>query len=181
MGVLEAGVCFERTIGEIALAPRVGILGRGVQQIHGQWGPFGPAFRTPLGAALFVSGQPRDRVGVRNPAREHARHQFQRDVHRIGRPPMDRRGIYGEFGSGPARKSGLFRKTDRAWTRDGCFRDRFRIAPRTTLSGSACFSLTHRHVSSTYTILAEPRGCSQTLRLLNLYFALSLGGAFELV
>lgn len=181
MGVLVAEVCSRRSSGEIAPAPRLGILGRGVHPVHGQWGPFGPAFRTPLGAALFVSGQPRDRVGVRNPTRQHARHQFQRDVHRIGGSIVDRRWIYGASGAGPPGKSQLFRETHRTGTWDGCFHDGFRIAIRTALSGSACFALHDRYVSSTYTILADSRGCSRTMRPMKLYLALPLGRAFELV
>jgi len=181
MGVPIKGVCLERTSGDIAQAPRLGILGRGVHPVHGQWGTLGPTFRTTLGTALFVSGRPRDRVGLGNLASEHARHQFERDVHRIDGSIVDRRGIYGESGSGAARKSRLFREAHRARTRHGCLRNGFRITARTTLSGAACFSLLHRYVSSTYTILAEPRGCSRTLCSMNFYLASLLRRAFELV
>src|SRR5271167_4692776 len=119
MGVLVLGVCLIRTSGEIALAPHLGILGRGVHQVHGQWGPIGPAVGSTLGTALLVSRQPRDRMGFGSLARQHARHQLEWDVHRIGRSLVDWRGIYGAFGAGPAGESGLFREAYRAGTRHG--------------------------------------------------------------
>lgn len=154
MGVLAAGVCLRRSSGAITLAPYLGILGRGVFQVNGQWGPFAPALRKPLGSAVFVSRQPRYRVGLRGSSRENSRHQLERHVHRIGRYAVDRRGVYGASGAGPASESGLFREAHRARTRHGGFREGVRGAARTTLSRSSRFSFQPRLLSSFYTMLA---------------------------
>jgi hypothetical protein len=157
MGVLVAGVCLIGTSGEIALAPHLGILGRGVHQVHGQWGPIGPAVGSTLGATLLVSRQPRDRMGFGSFARQHARHQFEWNVHRIGRSIVDWRGIYGAFGAGPASQSRLFRETHRARAGHGRIRDAIRRAARATLPRSSGFTLQHRFLSSSYTMLAAAR------------------------
>jgi hypothetical protein len=158
MGVLLAGVCLIRTSGEIALAPHLGILGRGVHQAHGQWGSIVPAVGSTLGAALLVSRQPRNRMGFCGPARQHARHKLERNVHRIGRSIVDRGGIYGAFGAGPARESGLLREAHRARPGYGRFRDTFRRAARAALPRSSGFTLQHRFLSSSYTMLAVRSG-----------------------
>ena len=153
-GVLAEGVCLRRSSGAITLAPYLGILGRGVFQVHGQWGQFAPALRKPLGAAVFVSRQPRNRVGLCSSSRQHSRYQLEWHVHRIGRYAVDRRGVYGAPGTGSASESGLFRETHRARTRHGGFREAARGAARTTLSRSSRVSFQPRLLSSFYTMLA---------------------------
>jgi hypothetical protein len=179
IAVLLAGVCLIRTGGEIALAPYLGILGRGVHQVHGQWGPIVPAVGPTLGTALLVSRQPRDRMGFGSLARQHARHQFEWNVYRIGRSIVDWRGIYGAFGSGPARESGLLREAHRARTRHGSFCDAIRRAARAALPRSSGFSLQHRFLSSSYTMLAMARAVVRGLRCVNVSSPPSFGMPFE--
>ena len=154
MGVLLAGVSLIRTSGEIALAPHLGILGRGAFQVNGQWGSNVPAVGPTLGTALLVSRQPRDRMGFGGSARQHARHQLQWHVHRIGRSFVDWGGLYGAFGAGPASKSGLFREAHRARAWHGRIRDAIRGAARAALPRSSGLTLQHRFLSSSYTMLA---------------------------
>ena len=179
MGVLFAGVCLIRTSGEIALAPHLGILGRGVHQVHGQWGSIVPAVGSTLGATLLVSRQPRDRMGFCGPARQHARHKLEWHVHRIRRSLVDRRWFYGAFGTGPARKSGLFREAHRARAGYGRFRDAFRRAARAALPRSSGFTLQHRFLSSSYTMLAAAWSGSCCLRCVQVFSPPSFGTVFE--
>jgi hypothetical protein len=179
MGVPEAGVCLIRTSGEIALAPHLGILGRGVHQVHGQWGSIGPAVGSALGTALLVSRQPRDRMGFGSLACQHARHQLEWHVHRIGGSFVDWGRIHGAFGARPARKSGLFREAHRAGARHGSFGDALRRAARAALSRSSGFSLQHRFLSSSYTMLAAARIGSRGLRRVQVVSPPSFGMAFE--
>jgi hypothetical protein len=181
MGVPAAGVCLIRSSGEMALAPHLGILGRGVHQVNGQWGPIGPAVRPTLGAALLVSREPRDRMGFRNSARQHARYQLEWHVYRISRSFMDWRWFYGAFGAGPARKSGLFREAHRAGTRHGRCRDGFRRATRAAVPRSSSFSLQHRFLTSSYTMVAVARMSSRCLGRADLDSPPSSGMAFEVV
>ncbi len=157
MGVLLAGVCLRRSSGAIRLAPYRWILGRGVHQVNGQWGPCIPAFRTTLGAAVFFSCKPRDRVGFGSPSRQHARHQLEWNVHRITRSPVDRRRFYGAFGAGPAGQSGLLGEAHRARTWHGRFRDAIGRAARAALSRSSRVTLQDRFLSSAYTMFATAR------------------------
>jgi hypothetical protein len=154
MGVRSAGVSLRRTSGEMALAPYLGILGRGVHQVHGQWGPNVPAVGPTLGSALLVSRQPRDRMGFGASAREHARYQLERYVHRIGRSFVDWGGFYGAFGAGPASEGRLLREAHRAGAWHGRGSHTYRRAARTAISRSSGFSLQHRFLSSSYTMLA---------------------------
>jgi hypothetical protein len=179
MCVLLAGVCLISTSGEMALAPHLGILGRGAHQVHGQWGPIAPAVGPTLGTALLVSRQPRDRMGFGSLARQYARHQLEWDVHRIDRSIMDWRGIYGAFGSRQACESGLFREAHRAGARHGRFRDGLRRAARAALPRSSGFSLQHRFLSSSYTMLAAARAEVLRLRFVNVNSSPSFGTAFE--
>jgi len=179
MGVLVAGVCLRELSGETAQAPQLGILGRGVYQVHGQWGSNVPAFRPPLGAALLVSREPRDRMGFGRPARKHARHQLERNVHRIERSFVDRGGIYRASGIGQARESRLFGEAHRAGTRHGRIRDACRWTARTAVPGSSSFSLQHRFVSSSYTTGAAARRGSRGLGCVKLITPVSCETAFE--
>jgi hypothetical protein len=181
MGVPLAGVSFRRTSGEMALAPHLGILGRGAFQVNGQWGSNVPAVGPTLGTALLVSRQPRDRMGFGGPARQHARHQLEWDVHRIGRSFVDWGGFYGAFGAGPARKSGLLGEAHRAGAGNGRGRDAFRRAARTAVSRSSRFSLQHRFLSSSYTMFAAAQIGLRCLRCVQLYSPPSYGKAFEVV
>src|SRR5580700_11904896 len=95
MGVLVAGACLRRMSGEMAQAPHLGILGRSLHRVNGQWGPIGPAIRPTLGAALLISRQPRNRMGFGGLTRQHPRYQFQWNVHRVRRSFVDWRGVYG--------------------------------------------------------------------------------------
>src|SRR5580658_579441 len=178
MGVLLAGVSLRRTSGEMALASHLGILGRGVFQVSGQWGSNVPAVGPTLGTALLVSRQPRDRMGFGGAAREHARYQFQWDVHRIVRSFVDWRGLYGAFGARPARESGLLGEAHRARAGYGRGCDTFRTAARTAVPRSSRFSLQHRFLSSTYTMLAA-RAALRVLRCLKKHSPPSYGTAFE--
>jgi len=175
MGVLVAGVCFSGFSGEMALAPHLGILGRSVHRVNGQLGPIGPAIRPTLGAAVLVSRQPRNRMGLGSPARQHARYQFQWNVHRVGRSVVDWCGVYRPFGFGSVRQSRLFGEAHRtrAWHGRGC--DPFRWAARATLSRSPGFSLPHRFLSSSYTMLRAARIARRSLR----HSPASFGTAFE--
>jgi hypothetical protein len=179
MGVLLAGVCLIRTNGEIALAPYLGILGRGVHQVHGQWGSIVSAVGPTLGTTLLVSRQPRDRMGFCGPARQHARHKLEWNVYRICRSLMDWGGIYGAFGAGPTRESGLLREAHRAWARHGRLRDALRKAERTALSRPSGFTLQHRFLSSSYTMFAAARIGSRGLRTVQLFSSPSFGMVFE--
>jgi hypothetical protein len=179
MGVLLAGVCLIRTSGEIALAPHLGILGRGVYQVYGQWGPIGPAVGSTLGAALLVSRQPRDRVGFCGLACQHARHQLEWHVHRIRRSFVDWGGFYGAFGAGPAGQSRLFREAHRARAWHGRIRYTLRRAARAALPRSSGFSLQHRFLSSSYTMLAAARVGSRGLPCVQAFSPPSFRMAFE--
>jgi hypothetical protein len=179
MGVLVAGVSLREMSGETAQAAQLGILGTGVYQVHGQWGPNVPAVRPPLGAALLVSRQPRDRMGFGRPARKHARHQLEWHVHRIDRSVVDWGGIYRAFGIGQARESRLFGEAHRARTRHGRVRDACRWTARTAVPGSPVFSLQHRFVSSSYTMLAATRRGSRGLCCAKLSTPPSFETAFE--
>jgi len=181
MGVLVAGVFLRRTSGEIALAPQLGILGRGAQQLNGQWGPIVPAIGPPLGGALLVSRQPRDRMGFGSLAGQHARHQLEWNVHRIGGSFVDRGGFYGAFGFGQAGQSRLFGEAHRAWARHGRRCDAFRRAARATLSRSSGFTLPHRFLSSSYTMLAAARIGWRGLWCVKVYLPPSFRTAFEVV
>jgi hypothetical protein len=181
MGVLLAGVCLIGTRGEIALAPHLGILGRGVHQVHGQWGPIGPAVGSALGAALLVSRQPRNRVGFGGLARQHARHKLQRNVHRIGRSFVDWGRFYRAPGTGPASESGLFGEAHRARAGHGRRGDAFRRAAREALPRSSGVTLQHRFLSSSYTMLAEARVGPRGLRCVQVSSPPSIGMAFEVV
>jgi hypothetical protein len=157
MGVLIAGVRLRRMSGEMALVPHLGILDRSVDRVNGQWGPTGPAIRPTLGAALLISRHPRNRMGLGRLAHQHARYQFQWNVHRVGRSFVDWRGVYRPFGFGPVRQSRLFGEAHRAWAWHGRGCDAFRWAARATLSRSPGFSLPHRLLSSSYTMLRAAR------------------------
>ncbi len=174
MGVLFAGVCLIRTSGEIALAPHLGILGRGVHQVHGQWGSIVPVVGSTLGTTLLVSRQPRDRMGFCGPVRQHTRYKLQWNVHRIRRSIVGRGGFYGPFGAGPASKSGLLGEAYRAgaWHGRGC--DALRKAERTAVSRSSGFTLQHRFLSSSYTMFAAPRIGTRGLRSVQLFSPPSL-------
>jgi len=178
MGVPLAGVNLIRTSGEMALAPHLGILGRGAFRVNGQWGSIVPAVGSTLGTALLVSRQPRDRMGFGGPARQHARHQLEWHVHRISRSFMDWCGFYGAFGAGPARKSRLLREAHRARAGHGRGRDAFRRAERTAVSRSSGLSLQHRFLSSSYTMLAA-RAASRGSCCVKKYSPPSFGMAFE--
>jgi hypothetical protein len=177
MGVLAAGVCLRRMSGEMALAPRLGILARSVHRVHEQWGPIAPAIRP--GTALLVSRQPRNRMGLGSLACQHARYQLQWNVHRIGRSFVDWRGVYRPFGFGPVPQSRLFGEAHRAraWHGRGC--DAVRWAARATLSRSSGFSLPHRFLSSTYTMLRAARIAWRGLRCGKVYSPASFRTAFE--
>jgi hypothetical protein len=179
MGVLVAGVCLRRKSGERALAPHFGILGRRVHRVNGQWGPIDLAIRPTLGAALLVSRQPRDRMGFGSLARQHARYQFQWNVHRVGRSFVDWRGVYGPSGLGPVRQSRLFGEAHRtrAWHGRGCYA--LRRPARATLSRSSGFSLPHRFLSSSYTRLRAARIAWRGLPWVKLYSPPSSRTAFE--
>jgi hypothetical protein len=179
MGVLSAGVCLGRLSGEIALASHLGILGRGAHRVHGQWGPIVPAVGSTLGTALFVSRQPRDRVGIGSLARQHARYQLEWNVHRIRRSLVDWGGFHGAFGAGPASQSGLFREAHRAWAGHGRFRYAFRRAARAALPRSSGFSLQHRFLSSSYTMLAAAQLGLPGLLCVKAFSPPSFGMAFE--
>src|ERR1700688_1480221 len=171
MGVLVAGLYLRRMSGEMALPPHFGILGRSVHRVNGQWGPMGPAIRPTLGNALLVSRQPRNRMGLGSLARQHARYQFQWNVHRVGRSFVDWRCVYGPFGFAPVRQSRLFGEAHRtwAWHGRGCYA--FRWAARATLSRSPGFTLPHRFLSSSYTMLRAARMAWRGLRVRESVFA----------
>jgi hypothetical protein len=179
MGVLAAGVCLKRRSGAMALAPHLGILGRRVHRVHGQWGPIDLAIRPTLGAALLVSRQPRNRMGFGSLARQHARYQFQWNVHRVGRSFVDWRCVYRPFGFGPVRQSQLFGETHRAGAWHGRGADAFRRATRATLSRSSGFSLPHRFLSSSYTMLAAAQIAWRGLRCVKAYSPPWFRTAFE--
>jgi len=181
MGMFGAGVCLRRSSGEIDAAPHlgIGILGRGAHQVDGQWGPFFPAFGTPLGTAVFISRQPRYRVGLGSATRQHARYQLKRDVHRIGGSVVDRRGVYGAFGAGQAGQGELLGKADRTGAGHGRVRDASRSAARTVLSRSSCVPFRDRFVGSSYTMLAAARFCARAEHGMRLLMTLNLGKLFE--
>ena len=179
MGVLVAGVSLRELSVGFSRPPQLGILGRGVYQVHGQWGPNAAAFRPPLGAALLVSREPRNRMGFSRPARKHARHQLERNVHRIDRSFVDWGGVYSSLGIGQARESQLFGEAHRARARHGRVHDACRWTARTTVPGSSSFSLQHRFVSSSYTMLAAARRGPRGLRFVNRITPPSLETAFE--
>lgn len=121
-------VFFPYTSGDHSRAPRLGIPGRGLHQLHGhRRSNFSPA-RTPLGAAIRFSCQPRHRMGLRGTSRHHARHQHQRHVHRVGGPALGWRWLYRKPSVGPSCQNHVFREARRTGSRHG----RFRIFSRGT-------------------------------------------------
>jgi hypothetical protein len=179
MGVLVAGVCLRRMTGEMALVPHLGILGRRVHRVNGQWGPIGPAIRPTLGAALLVSRQPRNRMGFGSLACQDTRYQFQWNVHRVVRSLVDWRGVYGPFGFRPVRQSRLFGEAHRAGAWHGRGGDAFRWAARATLSRPSGFSLPHRFLTSSYTMLLAARTGWRGLQCVKVHSPPSFRTAFE--
>jgi hypothetical protein len=163
----------------MALSPHLGILGRRVHRVHGQWGPIDLAVRPTLGAALLVSRQPRNRMGFGSLARQHARYQCPWHVHRVGRSFVDWRCVYGPFGFGPVHQSRLFGEAHRAGAWHGRGSDAFQWATRATLSRSSGFSLPHRFLSSSYTMLLAARIAWRGLRCVRVYSPPSTRAAFE--
>jgi hypothetical protein len=125
--------------GENALAPGNVIPGRGLLQSYGQWGFTVPANGSPVGATLRVPCRPRDRMGLRGLAGQHARYQRQRDVHRIPRYALDWRRFYGAAESGTPHESRLLRKAHRAGPGDGRVCGALGNGKSTTLSGASFF------------------------------------------
>ncbi len=81
------------TGGEKGQAPQHEILGRGFRGAANGHGRSGfSTFGTPVGAALPVSRGPGDRVGLGGFARQHAGHQFERNVYRVGGHAVGRGG-----------------------------------------------------------------------------------------
>ena len=66
--------------GDNARAVHTGILGRGFYWVDEQWRSSSTA-GAPLGAPLFISRRPRDRMGLGAHPRPHARYQLQRHVY----------------------------------------------------------------------------------------------------
>jgi len=149
--VVKDSVCLESRNGDFVPAPRYVIPGRGLHANYGQWGSSGPASRTPLGDAVLVSRRPRDRVGFRGTAREHARYQRQWNVYRSRGSALDWRGLHGALESQAAVKGRLFRETNRTGARDGRFRGTCRIRKPETLPGSSFLALRDRRLRAIYT------------------------------
>lgn len=141
----------ETRSGDFAQAPWHVIPGGGLQQTYGQWGSSGPAIRTPLGAALFVPCRPRDRMGLRAPARQHARYQRQWHVYRSRRSVVGWRRIYRAIGSPAAIDAGLFRETHRAGAGDGRYRGARGIGKSEALPRSCFLTLQHWRLTLFYT------------------------------
>src|SRR5690349_10582274 len=154
MEVLAKGVCSSSTSGKFAPSPQLGNLGRGDHQVNGEWGATVPATRTPVGAALLVPRGPRDRVGLGSIARQHARHQFQRYVHRIARPFVGRRWLHGASRAGTPPENGLFRKAHRAGPRHGSLGNSPRRTAREALPGSPRLLVQHASLASFYNMVA---------------------------
>ncbi len=149
--VRKDSVCLDARNGDSVPAPRYVIPGRGLHENYGQWGSSGPASRTALGDAVLVSRRPRDRVGFRGTAREHARYQRQWNVYRSRGSPLDRRGLHGALESQAAVKGRLLRETNRTGARDGRFRGTCRIRKPETLPGSSFLALRDRRLTAIYT------------------------------
>src|SRR5260370_25516121 len=153
--VVEEGVCLRRRGGDLARAPRHVIRGRGVEEIHGQWGSSRPTTRTTLGAALLVPCRPRDRMGLRGASWKHARHQRERNVHRSPRSALGGRRLHRATDSPSPCKTRLFRETDPARTLHGGVRGRFRVRKPEALHGPAFLALRHRLLIPFYTKSAD--------------------------
>ena len=107
-------VCLERPSGDLSSAPQPVIPARGCQPRNELGGSTIPALGTPPGAALRVSRRPRDRMGLCRPARQHARHQFERNVHRSARYAVGWRRLHCATASSSARQTQLPGETRRA-------------------------------------------------------------------
>ena len=149
--VVEEGVCLQQRGGDFARAPWYGIPGRGLHQIHGHWGSSRPATRTPLGAALLVPCQPRDRMGLRGPSRKHARHQLKRNVYRSCRSSLGGRWLYRATDTRSPCETRLFREADRAREGHGRIRGGFRIRKPEAFPRAAFLALHSGHVIPSYT------------------------------
>lgn len=133
-----------------------GILGRGVQRPDEQWGSIVGA-RASAGAPVCVSRRPGNRMGLRAPARQHARHQLERNVHRIAGPSVGRSRFYGAFVARSSGEAGLLREAHRTGARHGRFLQGIRSKSKTAFSGSSRFTLQDRFVAPSYTRLAAGR------------------------
>jgi hypothetical protein len=147
----KEGVCLESRSGDFVPALRYVIPGRGLHQNHGQCGTFRPPSRTPLGEALLVSCRPRDRVGFRGSAGEHAGYQRQWHVHRSGGPAMDWRGVHRAFEPPPAADGRLLREANRTGTGHGRFRGACRIRKSENLPRTSFHTLLRRRLRANYT------------------------------
>src|SRR5580700_9316313 len=144
-------VCLDPRNGDFVPAPRHVIPGRGLQQLYGQWGSYGPASGTALGTALLVPCRPRDRMGFRGSARQHARHQLEWNVYRGRRSALDWRGIHCTLESRTALADGLLGEAHRAGAGHGRFRLAVRKRKPEALSGSVVVALQHRTLKPSYT------------------------------
>jgi hypothetical protein len=121
MDVLAVGVFLLCKSGVNARAPRLQKPDTEFRQPHGHRRSINPPDRTPLGAALRLSSQPGDRVGLGVIARQHSRRQLQRHVHRIGRSAVGRGWLHGKPSIGHASKGRLLCETGRTGTWNGRF------------------------------------------------------------
>src|SRR5437660_1719423 len=110
--VVEQGVCLQQRGGDFARAPWHVIPCKGLHHSYGQWGSSLPEARTALGSALLVPRRPRDRMGLRDSSRKHARHQFEWHVHRGSRATLGGRRFYCAAGASSPREPDWFRETD---------------------------------------------------------------------
>lgn len=138
--------------GAIALAPQLGNPGRGIHQVHEQWGSRDASFRAPLGASLPFSCRPRNRVGLDGLARPHARRQFEWHVHRIRRPALGWRWIFRTIDARPPCAHQLLREARRTRTRHGRFHFHCRRSEQRTVPGADQRSLRESALTKRYAL-----------------------------
>src|SRR5215472_19303038 len=112
-------VSLRRSSGVPSSTPQHVIPGRGSRPRNELGGSTIPALGTSLGATLRVSHRPRNRMGLGRFARQHARHQFERNVHRSPRYVVGRRRLHSAPTSPSARQTRLPGKARRTWPRHG--------------------------------------------------------------
>jgi len=137
MLVSEASVCCSHPSGDHDLAPRNEISGRRFHQVYGDQRPSLAANRAQTCCALQLSSRTRNRVGLSDVARKHARFKRERNVYRSGGHVVGWRGIYGAAECGSSGKVGLFGKTRGAGAGHGRYRGPFETGNAAEVSGTA--------------------------------------------
>jgi len=131
--VVVTRVFWQHWDGDSSPAPRYVIPGRGSQPPNELGESSIPAPGTPLGVTLRVSRWPRNRMGLRGSERQHARHQFERNVYRSARYFVDRGWLHRASAPSSTRQTRLSGQARRTRPGHGRFRRSWRIRKPETL------------------------------------------------